>query len=81
MAANKRLCVAKCPHGYYGYNTTKKCQTECRADPSDAWATGTSAEFADDQTQICVKICSAYPMPTFGELVTHTCVEAVDCPG
>ena len=22
----KKLCVAQCPHGYYGFNFTKVCQ-------------------------------------------------------
>ena len=40
---DKQLCVKQCPHDFFGYNTTKKCQTECRADPSDTFATGALA--------------------------------------
>lgn len=59
---DKYLCVAKCPTGYFGYNTSKVCQLECRDSPSSSWAN----QFADPQLQICVSICSAYPTPTFG---------------
>lgn len=66
----KLLCVAICPHGYYGFNSSLECQTECRASSSSPWVN----QFADPQNQICVSICSAYPIPTFGETTTYTCV-------
>ena len=74
---DKNLCVRTCPEGYFGYNSSKVCQTECRDDPAATFPN----QYADWQLQICVTICSATPVATFGEDDTHTCVEALDCPG
>ena len=66
---NKKLCVAVCPHDYFGYNATKECQLECK-DASDTY----TGEYADPQLRICVAICSAAPISTYGEHITYTCV-------
>jgi hypothetical protein len=62
----KRLCVAVCPPGYYGYNGTAngtlECQTQCK-NPANSSFDGS---FADPQLRICVAICSDVPMSTFG---------------
>lgn len=72
---NKKLCVAQCPRGYYGFNSTKKCQQYCKH------ANGSNdGSYADYQINICVSICSAKPISTFGENGTYTCVEARYCP-
>jgi hypothetical protein len=34
---DKQLCVAKCPTGYYGYNSTRVCQLECRDSNTSSW--------------------------------------------
>ena len=58
---NKMLCVAVCPTGYYGYNTTLKCVTQCK-DATPAY----DGSFADPQINICVVVCSSTPSPLFG---------------
>jgi hypothetical protein len=64
----KKLCVAKCPYNKYGDNNTLTCVDECKT------AGVYNGEYADPQLRICVRVCSAYPIPTFGENTTFKCV-------
>jgi hypothetical protein len=58
---DKRLCVAVCPFNKFGDNNTLTCTDKCLI------ANGSkNGEYADPQLRICVKVCSAAPIPTFG---------------
>jgi hypothetical protein len=39
----KQLCVARCPDGFYGYNSTLKCVQEC-LDPTNGSYDGSYAD-------------------------------------
>ena len=73
---NKKLCVARCPHGYFGQNDTLNCQTTCTYPNASTY----DGSFADPQTNICMDICTAAPISTFGENATYTCVEPYASP-
>lgn len=57
----KRLCVAVCPLETFGDNTTLRCLSQCKT-LSNVW----TGEYADFQLRICVRNCSALPIPTYG---------------
>jgi hypothetical protein len=69
----KYLCVAKCPKNYFGFNSSLACQLACKNPTNNSF----DGSYADAQLQICVSICSATPMSTFGENVSFTCVSAL----
>jgi hypothetical protein len=58
----KFLCVAKCPQGFYGYNSTLKCVQQCKFPANNTY----DGSFADPLLNICVEICSAAPQSLFG---------------
>ena len=58
---DKFLCVAKCPYNKFGDNHTLTCNDEC------LYSNGSyNGEYADPQLRICVVVCSAAPIPTYG---------------
>lgn len=58
----KKLCVAQCPYNQFGDNNTLTCKNAC----DNANTIDGTREYADPQLRICVKVCSASPIPTYG---------------